>query len=74
MTPDKKLEAWDKQRAGAELISQKANINIVTCGECGDVLLHSTEASEIECPHCGFTSEPCDFPDLFHQRNIEDFK
>ena len=41
-------------------------INIVTCGNCGDVLLHKTSEDTITCPHCEFKSEPCDFPDLIH--------
>jgi predicted RNA-binding Zn-ribbon protein involved in translation (DUF1610 family) len=39
-------------------------INIVTCGDCGSTLLHRLTDQEIECPDCGFISEPCDFPDL----------
>lgn len=46
-------------------IIDKAKINIVTCGMCGDVLLHEIEDEEIKC-HCGFESEPCDFPDLIY--------
>lgn len=47
-------------------ITYKAKINIVTCGNCGDVLLHRIENLDIECPYCDFNSEPCDFPDLFY--------
>lgn len=39
-------------------------INIVTCGECGSTILHEVCYKEITCHSCGFTSEPCDFPDL----------
>ncbi len=49
-----------------EVIRDKANINIVTCGNCGSVMLHESEDEEIECPYCSFNSEPCDFPDLIH--------
>lgn len=47
-----------------ELIN-KAGINVVTCGMCGDVLLHRVNEDEVSCPHCEFKSDPCDFPDLF---------
>jgi hypothetical protein len=49
-------------------IVQKADINIVTCGDCGAVLLHrtDTESDVIVCPHCNYTSDPCDFPDLLY--------
>ena len=41
-----------------------SGVNLVTCGNCGDVLLHQRNDIEISCPHCQYTSEPCDFPDL----------
>jgi exosome complex RNA-binding protein Csl4 len=44
----------------------RIGINIVTCGDCGEVLLHKTSEETITCPHCSYTSEPCDFPDLIH--------
>ena len=70
-----KKERWDAQILMAERIVIKLGINIVTCGECGHVLLHGTDDSDdIECPHCGFKSESCDFPDFFHERSLEDFK
>ncbi len=54
----------------AQEVVNKSGINIVTCGNCGDVNLHRifpTESDEdITCARCGFESEPCDFPDLFH--------
>lgn len=40
------------------------SINIVTCGNCGSVLLHRLSDADIECPDCGYESEACDFPDL----------
>jgi len=46
-------------------IREKANVNIVNCGNCGDVLLHELNATKIDCCHCGFSSEPCDFPDFY---------
>jgi hypothetical protein len=58
-----------------EEIRDKANINIVTCGSCGTVVLHervafdgtNDEEIDIQCYDCGFKSEPCDFPDLFYR-------
>jgi len=55
----KAYEQYDLQQE----VIQKANINIVTCGDCGSVLLHRLEVEEVVCDSCGFTSEPCDFPD-----------
>jgi len=75
MTPTEQKEKWDAQVLMAERIVNELDINIVTCGDCGHVLLHSMDnCDEIECPHCGFQSEACDFPDLFHERFLEDFK
>ena len=46
---------------------QTKGFNVCTCGNCGDVVLFETEEIEIECPHCGYSSESCDFPDLYHE-------
>jgi predicted RNA-binding Zn-ribbon protein involved in translation (DUF1610 family) len=45
-------------------VAKKTGINIVTCGDCGSTLLHRIADETITCPDCGFSSEPCDFPDL----------
>jgi hypothetical protein len=51
----------------AEEIQKVAGINIVNCGNCGEVLLHRiTEDEDIECPYCDFKSEPCNFPDFLY--------
>ena len=34
--------------------------NVVTCGECGEILIQNTSLENIECGFCGFESEPCD--------------
>lgn len=49
-----------------EIIREKADINIVTCGNCSSVILHERHVEEIKCYDCGYEGEPCDFPDLFH--------
>lgn len=47
-------------------IHKNENVNIVTCGQCGDVVFHITEVTDdIKCPHCLFVSEPCHFPDFY---------
>lgn len=45
-------------------VAKKTCINIVTCGNCGIVLLHRQEDEVIECPDCGRKGDPCDFTDL----------
>ena len=57
---EKRLEQYDLQQE----VIKKSGINIVTCGSCGSVVLHRLSDEEIQCPDCGFESEPCDFPDL----------
>ena len=47
-------------------IQRDAKVNIVNCGSCGSVLLHEVNDEDIECPFCGFESDPCDFPDYFY--------
>ena len=48
------------------LINEICYYNVVTCGECGEILIHHASIENIECGFCGFESEPCDFPDLIH--------
>jgi hypothetical protein len=45
-------------------IVKASGINIVTCGNCESVILHEVCCEAIQCHDCGFTSDPCDFPDL----------
>lgn len=54
---------WVQSQLKQEIIN-KTNINIVTCGNCGSVVFHKIGCEEITCPDCGFSSEPCNFPDL----------
>tara|TARA_Y100001937_G_scaffold9131_1_gene11245 strand:+ start:4249 stop:4449 length:201 start_codon:yes stop_codon:yes gene_type:complete len=57
----------------AQDILNETGYNIVTCGDCSEVLLHDTNdldsegtSNDIVCPSCGFKGESCDFPDLFY--------
>lgn len=45
---------------------QSLGYNVVNCGDCGGAFLHRTPTEELQCPHCTFIGEPCDFPDLFY--------
>ena len=50
-----------------ERIQSLANVNVVNCGHCGDVMFHDMNIKKIECG-CGFSSnEPGDFPDYWCQ-------
>ena len=42
-----------------------SGINVVTCGNCSHIVLHRSGDTELSCPDCKYTSEPCDFPDLY---------
>ena len=44
---------------------QRAGFNVMTCGNCGNIKLAHTGIEEATCEGCGFTSDPCDFPDLY---------
>jgi predicted RNA-binding Zn-ribbon protein involved in translation (DUF1610 family) len=59
-----------EQIALQEEIQSVAGINIVNCGNCGEILLHRTtniqDTEDIICPYCNFESEPCDFPDFLY--------
>jgi hypothetical protein len=53
-----------------EKIQKLADINIVTCGHCGSVVLHDRDAEEIDCPYCDRIMDVCDCPDYLYS-NIE---
>jgi hypothetical protein len=43
-----------------------ANINVVTCGNCGCVLLHELNDKPIDCACCNSTLDQSDCPDLWY--------
>ena len=46
---------------------KSSDINIVTCGNCGNIVLHKIKhKGNIHCPHCLLVSDRCDFPDLYY--------
>lgn len=61
-----KRELLAKQKYLLKELIDKSNINIVTCGNCGEPLLHELKMEEIKCLHCEYMSDSCDFPDLFY--------
>jgi phage FluMu protein Com len=48
---------------------QQDGYNVVTCGNCGDVVLLELNVVQryldVQCPHCKETMEYCDMPDLY---------
>jgi hypothetical protein len=44
-----------------------ANINIVTCGNCGSVILHELNDQPIDCPFCKYEMDQSDCPDLYYE-------
>ena len=49
---------------------QETGRNVVTCGECGHVLLVYTGENMHQCVKCNFTDDPCYFPDLVSVSDI----
>lgn len=47
-----KLDLILKQIELQEKIQRLADINIVTCGHCGSIVLHERKHYEIVCPYC----------------------
>lgn len=70
-----KRELVINQLALMDDIRAKANINIVTCGHCGSVLLHEMKSinddNTIVCFDCERKMDLSDCPDLFYT-GIED--
>jgi len=51
-----------------ETIRQKSNINIVTCGNCGTILLHEMGVSDtVECFGCKEEIAKSDCPDYWYE-------
>ena len=44
----------------------EANVNIVTCGHCGSIVLHDIYTTEIDCPYCDKVMDVCDCPDYLY--------
>ena len=47
-------------------IKQKSGINVVTCGNCGSVILHKLSDENINCYDCGNEMSTSDCSDLFY--------
>ena len=45
---------------------QKIGYNVVTCGRCGQAIIHKTGKSNLVCHECEFVGDICDFPDIFY--------
>lgn len=45
---------------------QKIGINLLTCGNCGGVLLHESKNETVECL-CGSKLAECDCPDYWYR-------
>lgn len=62
-----KRQLAEKQIELQERVIALANINIVTCGHCGSVLLHELNDKPIECACCKHELDQCDCPDLWYE-------
>ena len=62
-----KRELAEKQIELQNRINAVASVNIVTCGNCGSVLLHDRMDSEIECACCKSVMDLSDCPDLWYE-------
>ena len=61
-----KNELVRKQIELQNRVIELANVNIVTCGNCGSVLLHELSDKPINCACCDSTLDQCDCPDLWY--------
>ena len=62
-----KRQLAEKQIELQNRVIALANINIVTCGNCGSVLLHEMNDELIECACCKHELDQCDCPDLWYE-------
>lgn len=47
-------------------------LNIVTCGNCGEVFGHKPDVNTLNCPYCSHSGDICHFPDLYHSPDHQD--
>ena len=62
-----KRQLAEKQIELQNRVIALANINIVTCGHCGSVLLHELNDELIECACCKHELDQSDCPDLWYE-------
>ena len=62
-----KRELAEKQIELQNRVIALANINIVTCGNCGSVLLHERNDELITCACCKHELDQSDCPDLWYE-------
>ncbi len=48
-------------------VRRKSNINLVTCGKCGTLLLHKTKDEIVECYACKGRLSESDCPDFLYE-------
>lgn len=66
MATNKNKNATTKQIKLQERVKKLAGVNIVTCGNCGGILLHELKAEHVDCIECGkMELHVC--PDLFYK-------
>jgi DNA-directed RNA polymerase subunit RPC12/RpoP len=47
-------------------IKKLSKVNIVTCGNCGSIMLHELDDNEIDCPYCNRIMDVSDCPDYLY--------
>ncbi|MDR6548488.1 putative nucleic-acid-binding Zn-ribbon protein [Chryseobacterium rhizosphaerae] len=61
-----KYQEWQESQSEIFYKIQNAGFNIVTCGNCGEVILHEIhEEGEIHCGGCSRDMDKSDCPDLY---------
>jgi hypothetical protein len=75
VTPAKTpFELAKEQIALQEKIQRDSNVTIVTCGNCGNVVLHEIGLEEIQCFSCTMVMATEDCPDLWYEGVENNYK
>jgi len=69
-----KFELAKEQIALQEKIQREANVNIATCGNCGNVVLYERGVEEIQCFSCEQVINTWDCTDLWGIGDENNFK
>jgi len=70
----KRYKLWLAQHEMSLEIQKKTGIGIVTCPDCGYVVLSKNADKKITCPHCMSRNNTDEYPDLFINMSKEDIK
>ncbi len=59
----KHFDSWSTENP-ITVLTNVSKLNVVTCGQCGQIFAHMLNKTELHCPYRYHQGDICDFPDL----------